>query len=594
MVKPLSDVSLRPQPLLAAILATSLAGCASIPADRGLSDVARNTAERGLTLPSVGNTGLSQQLLAKPLTDADAVTLAFLHNPAVREVTARLGFAAADVYDAARLSNPAISLLRLTSNDPAALTAQVTGTVALSFTDLLFLPARSRYAQAQFEAAKLEVARAAQSLAADVETAWFTLASAEQNLALRQRVAQASQASADLAQRYFDAGNINKRELALERSAAAQADLDLQAAMAEALTARSQLNRLMGQPASRSDWKLAGGLPAPLAQEDTQDDLVALAKTARLDIAAARKSAEAIASAYGLTRRTRLLGPIDVGFEVTREFDNSRSRGPSIGFELPLFNWGTGRVARAQAELDAAEARLAGLELDASNEIAAAYAEMLNTKARAERYRSRLIPEREAVVEQMQLEVNYMLIGVFELLAAKQQEYDAYAGYLEAVRDYWQARVRLTQAVGQRLPSSQQPTTTVLDAQQLTTPKGSGGMGHGGHSMNHGAMGHDMSGMEGMDMKGMDHSGHDMSGMEGMDMSKPDSAPKASHMGHGSPKPKASGKKPSSKKAMPAMPGMDHSGQDMSGMKGMEGMDMPAEEMPAKQKREDGHQGHTP
>ncbi len=533
MVKPFS----RLRPFMAAALASSLVGCASIPADRGFSDVARSTAERGLTLPGGEGAPLSRELLAKPLTSEAAITLAFLHNPAVREVTARLGFAAADVYDAARLSNPAIGLLRLTSNDPAAVTAQVTGTVAFNFTDLLFLRARSRFAQAQFDAAKLEVARAAQSLAAEVETAWFASAAAEQQLALRRRVAEAGLASANLAQRYFDAGNINKRELALERSAAAQADLDVQAATAEALAARTRLNRLMGQPASATKWQLAEGLPAPLEQEDALDQLLELARTARLDIAAARQSADAIAQAYGLTRRTRLLGPVEVGYEVGRQFDNTRERGPSVSFELPLFNWGGGRVARAQAELDAAEARLAGLELDASNDITLAHAALLNAKTRAERYRTRLIPEREAVVEQMQLEVNYMLIGVFELLAAKQQEYGAYAGYLDAVRDYWQSRVQLAQAVGQRLPSSAQQRPAALDAIQLTTPKG--GSGHGGHS-GHGGMQHDMgampaSGHEGHampDEPADPHAGHDMKGMEGMEgmdhgMPGDDSSPKA-------------------------------------------------------------------
>lgn len=565
---------LRPQPALAALLAFSLAGCASIPDDRGFSDVARSTADRGLTLPSGDRAALSQQLLAKPLTAADAVTLAFLHNPAVRQVTAQLGFAAADVYDAARLSNPVIGLLRLTSNDPAAMVAQITGTVAISFTDLLFLPARSRFAKGQFEAAKLDVARAAQGLATEVETAWFALAAAEQALALRQRVAQASQASSTLAQRFYDAGNLNARERALERGAAAQADLDVLAASAEVQTARSQLNRLIGLPAHRADWTLADALPAPLEKEDTLDELLTLANSARLDVAAARRSADAIASAYGLTRRTRLLGPIEVGYEVGRQFDNSREKGPSVSFELPIFNWGGGRMARAQAELDAAEARLAGLELDTSNEIAQAHAAVLNAKTRAERLRTGLIPEREAVVEQMQLEVNYMLIGVFELLVAKQQEYDAYAAYLDAVRDYWQARVQLTQAVGQRLPSSAQAPAAALDALELTAPKGNGGMDHSGHSMDHGAMGHDMPNMK--DGEGMDHAGHDMSnmkGMETMDSPKPATQPAS--------KPKA----PALKNAAPAKPAMDHSGHDMSGM------DKPAEEMPVKQSPERRHDG---
>ena len=32
-----------------------------------------------------------------------------------------------------------------------------------------------------------------------------------------------------------------------------------------------------------------------------------------------------------------------------------------------------------------------------------------------------------------------MLIGAFELIAIKQDEYDTYQGYLEAIGDYWVA-----------------------------------------------------------------------------------------------------------------------------------------------------------
>ncbi len=502
-----------------ALLATTLVGCASLPSDWGRADVAAATAARGRPLPSGDAQTLSQQLLAQPLTPDSAITLALIHNPAVRETTARLGFAAADVYDAARIANPVFSASRLSSTDPAAVSAQIGLGIAFSFTDLLLLPARSRFAEARFEAAKLEVGAAAMSLASDAETAWYRLAGAEQAAAMRARVSEAADASATLAQRYFDAGNISKRELAMEKAAAAQAQLDKLSAEADAQATRSALNRLMGLPATQTAWTLAGGLPAPLANEDALDDLLKLAAECRLDLAAARKNAEAIASAYGLERKTRLLGPIEIGYDHEKETDGSKIRGPTLSWTIPVFNWGSGRVARAQAELDRAEAQLAASKLDASNDVQAAHTALLAAKTLAERYRTQLIPQREAVVEQAGRELNYMLIGAFDVILVKQQEYDAYAGYLKAVRDYWIARAELTRAVGHKLPSSDQAATSVLDAQQLTTPKDSGGMGHMGHMghMNHGgAMKHDMSGMEGMNMQGME--GMDMSGSNASDV----------------------------------------------------------------------------
>lgn len=518
-----------------ALAVLSLSACASLPPDLGRAEIANAVAARGQPLPGGDTQQLSARLLSEPLTPDSAITLALIHNPDVRRTTAQLGFAAADVYEAARIANPVFSLTRLTSSDPAAVSAQIGLGIALSFTDLIFLPARSRYAKAQFEAAKLEVGGTTLRLATNVQTGWYALAGAEQDATLRARVAKAALASADLAQRYFDAGNINKRELALEKSAAAQAQLSALSAQAAAQQARSALNRLMGLTVSQDQWQLAGGLPAPFAAEDELEPLLKIAAESRLDVAAARQNADAIASAYGLERRTRLLGPVEVSYQRERETDGSRLIGPGVSVALPLFNWGTGRVARAKAQLDSAEAELAARELDAGNDVKAAHNAVQSAKLQVEKYRDGLIPQREAVVDQMQLQVNYMLIGVFELLAAKQQQYDAYSGYLDAVRDYWIARTELTRAVGRKLPSSDQPAPATLDAETLAKPKGGG--------MNHGAMGHDMSNMKGME--GMDHSGGAMSNMKGME-------------------------KPAQKDA--PMPAMDHGamGHDMSSMPGME------------------------
>ena len=48
-----------------------------------------------------------------------------------------------------------------------------------------------------------------------------------------------------------------------------------------------------------------------------------------------------------------------------------------------------------------------------------------------------------------------MLIGAFELLAARREELDTYERYVDAVRDYWVARSRLASSVGGKLPGDE-------------------------------------------------------------------------------------------------------------------------------------------
>jgi cobalt-zinc-cadmium efflux system outer membrane protein len=45
-----------------------------------------------------------------------------------------------------------------------------------------------------------------------------------------------------------------------------------------------------------------------------------------------------------------------------------------------------------------------------------------------------------------------MLIGAFDLLMAKQQEFEAYQKYLETLRDYWIVRADMQRSLGGRLP----------------------------------------------------------------------------------------------------------------------------------------------
>jgi len=528
-----------------ALLGAALSGCASLPADYGRGDVAVLLKDRGHDVSAPGAAAAARRLLAelsgKPLAAGDVVRLALINNPRLKAEYANLGFAAAEVYDAGRLSNPSLSASVLIPNVGGEAN-QVSFGLAQSFTNLLLLPSRSRFAEGEFERVKQEVGAQILNLAADTEVAYYRLVATLQMMTMREIVAKAAQASADLAQRFFDAGNINRLELALEQAAASQAQLDVLEARTDVTAARGALNRLMGLSATEDDWKVLDRLPAPLEDEDPLPELLKTADANRLDLAAARQRVSLFVDALGVTRRFRYLGEVEVGVETERETDRSRITGPTLALELPIFNQGKGRVAKADAALQEAEAELRLLEIEISNGVRRASADVAAAKARAEQYRQSLIPLREAIVARAQEEVNFMLKGQFELLLAKQQEYDAYQGYLEAVRDYWLGRVELAREVGAPLPSSGKIGEATLDAETLTRPKG--GMGHMPPEDLQ------MNGMEGMD-----------SHQDGEDLSM-----------HGKPA------KPTPKKQGSGMEGMDHSGHDMSDMKGVEMPRKPSDE----------------
>ena len=73
-----------------------------------------------------------------------------------------------------------------------------------------------------------------------------------------------------------------------------------------------------------------------------------------------------------------------------------------------------------------------------------------------EHHRKVMIPVRERIVALTLKKYNFMLTGIFDLIAAKQNEFDVYQAYIEAIRDYWITRAKLRLAVGGRLPGEKE------------------------------------------------------------------------------------------------------------------------------------------
>jgi len=463
-----------------AAAALALAGCASLPSERGYAETsALIDAQRPLPASwSPLDRVTTPDIPTTPMGVDDAVRRAFFHNPRIREAYARLGIGRADLEEARRLANPTFGYARLSPQGGDG--TQITRSLSFGLSDLLLLPARKRLAAGELDRLQKAVAGELLALATEVEVAWYEAVGAAQIAAMRDLVAQAAERSAELAQRFYDAGNINRLQLEQEHAAATQARIEALAAGADALRARSALGGLIGLP-SDADWRIQTQLPAPRPLAYSADTLIPLALETRLDLAAAQQAVALREDALGVTRRWRWFGTVEVGYEREREFDGGITRGPSVSLGLPLFNQGQGALARAQAELLQARAELDAQVL-AVHSAAHLGIERLTVAATiAERYRTELVPRREAIVARTQERVNFMLVGVFELLLAKQQEYDAYQAYLEAVRDYWTARAELRGAVGGRLPDDDQPLPPTVGVEAIVPAASTTPMDHGAH-----------------------------------------------------------------------------------------------------------------
>lgn len=464
---------------LAVTLLATVAACATVDPTQDTIEINRLLVERGApalgweAVATVDEPAIVQDWLSQPMTADLAVRMAMLRSPQLQEHYAELGLARSDVLEAIQIANPRLGASRLSLADGVG--EQLTYGLSAPLVDLLVLPSRVRLARLENQRARYQIASAVLDVSLDVEAAWYGYVGATQVAEMRAAVAEALDVSADLSQRYFDAGNITELQLNRELAAASSARIDAASAKVEARMARLELNTLIGLRGSETEWNAGVVLPLPVANEDDPAELRRMAKTSSLNLLAARQEVEINASAAGVTRNFRLLGDTAIGYEREEEIDGSIIRGPTLDLELPIFNQGQARVARADAQLRLARARLARIELLSGNgiDLAAERVRVLSDIVRI--HRDSLVPQREIVTVRSQEEQNFMLIGVFDVIQAKTQEYDAYQSYLESVRDYWLARIDLMRLVGARLPSEDQVTEkTESVGDILATPATSG------------------------------------------------------------------------------------------------------------------------
>jgi cobalt-zinc-cadmium efflux system outer membrane protein len=443
-------------PLKGTAFVTLLVGCASTSPEPGFRDMAKTVQQRsGYHLqwdPSAPDDREAERalrgLLSKPLSVDSAVQVALLKSPVLRAVYEDLSLAQADVVQAGLLSNPVLSA-DITTAEREALNPNLVVGVVQSFLDLLLIPAKKKVAAAQFEAAKFRVGSVVLDVTAQVKSDFYSVLAAQQTLAVRRTMEESEEASFELVQRQAEAGNISDLAIANEKTMVLQARLDVTRSAADVAAAREQLTRVMGLP--EPSWETSARLPdvpsadVPIARLEEQ------AVRDRLDLSALRQEVQTLDDALTLARTSRYTGVIDIGVDVARLKDGSIAVGPRASLELPIFDQRQAPIARLEAQRRRSQQLLVERVVEVRSEIRAAVERVNCARQAAEQYRSAIIPTREHVVELSQQEYDAMLLGVYQLIAAKQSEVNAYREYIDSVRDYWTGQAELERALGGRL-----------------------------------------------------------------------------------------------------------------------------------------------
>ena len=437
--------SMRLTPLALAVVLL-LGGCASFSPDGGMATVSKVADARTGAPGALAATDTDEklaQLLAQPLDADSAVRIALMNNHGLKAAMADLGASEADLVQAGRLRNPGLSFGRSHGSHGN----EIDRGVSFDLAGLLTMPLRVNIERGRFEQAKLQAASSAVQLAADTRRAYFNAVAAVQTEQFMQRALLSAEAGAELATRLQQAGNWSRLDQARQQVFYADAVSDLARARHQAVVTREHLTRLLGLWGRQTAFTLPQRLPDLPAAPAQAGDIEAQAMEQRLDVQMSKLDAHATADALGLSKVTGFVNVLDAGYTNKSTSEAPRENGYAISLELPLFDWGSARNAKAQALYEQSLQRTAGTAVKARSEVREAYSSYRTAYDLARHYRDEVVPLRKTISHEVLLRYNGMLASVFELLADAREQVASVNGAIATQRDFWIAQTELQSAI---------------------------------------------------------------------------------------------------------------------------------------------------
>lgn len=308
--------------------------------------------------------------------------------------------------------------------------------------------------------AEAEVAEAERQLAGDIAGEVYRLLIIDQQIASRKSLIDIQSTLARTTRERFKAAEVSELDVNT-------AQLDLQRLTQERLLLESQRESLLVSLNTRIGRAPNSPLVInePLPKFNTLHSLSELQIKAlefRPDLHSAMLNADRAQAEKALAKSLRW-EDWTVGLEFSQDKQvidgvppqgSSRAIGISVSIPLPYFNKGQGLMAEAEATHDQAMAKIEALRFGIAAEVASAHAEASRLQAALTRYDKSMLPVSASNVRLAQQGYRQGLVPIFEVVQAQRQQAELNSAYLETLDQYLQALVRLHNAVGDYVTTS--------------------------------------------------------------------------------------------------------------------------------------------
>jgi len=373
-----------------------------------------------------------------------AIQLALKQNPTVLAARSEVDAADANVRGARALANPEVvitpSVIGESGSDTELLAVQpleVSGRRQI----------RTRIASSEAQATRARVQVIEREIIRDVKQAYWAIAEAQAVVELNQANVALAESLYDASKRQVDVGVVAGSQAIKAQVELARARQDMITAEVELVKARIALNTLLGRRPD-TEFTFADTLMFTPVTE---------APNRFRAIAAANRPELAEAQALLAVRRQEIQAAIalrrpDLAVQARQETFGGEG-GLGIGLTFPLFDWGSIREGKKQAQAfaRAQEKRVEATRNAVDLEVESALLDVRRTEEQVRQYEGGLLSQSEQLAEMAQKGYRAGATGYLEVLEAQRTLKNVRTLYFQTLADHQRSVAQLEWAVGTEL-----------------------------------------------------------------------------------------------------------------------------------------------
>ncbi len=288
----------------------------------------------------------------------------------------------------------------------------------------------------------------------DVQIQFYEVLIAQRKVELAERLVGIGQQGVTASEQLFQAKEVSNADVLQSRIEANTARIIAQNARNSHLAAWRTLAAVVGNP-EMQPVMLSGDARADLNDIQWAEAYQHI-MTASPELAAARSGVD---KARNALKRAKVEPIPNVDLQVTVQHDNSTTSdiaGVNAILPVPLWNRNQGGIAKAEAELAAAQADAARLELALQQRLAVAFERYSNARQQVERYESEILKDAQSSLDLVNSAYKQGEFGYLLLLTAQRTYFQTNLAYLDALRQLRTQRRRNRRLAAYRQPAKRE------------------------------------------------------------------------------------------------------------------------------------------